>query len=84
MQAMQAIELDTEIEADGTVHLPDEYRELYGCKVRVVVLVTEQPVQSVDNSAALMEFAGKVNWPIDNPVEWQRQQRSEWDREWDR
>lgn len=86
MQATQAVELDTEIEADGTVHLPDEYRELYGRKVRVVVLVTEQPVQSVDNSAALMELAGKIDAfkDIEDPVAFQHQLRDEWTQEWDK
>lgn len=37
-----------------------------------------------DSSAAsktdLMEFSGKIDWPIDDPIEWQRKIREEWDR----
>ena len=82
---LQAIELETVIPADGK--LPEAFRQFFGRKARVIVLAPE-PVdvaeKSKDDSERLMQFAGTLNWPMDDPVEWQRQQRSEWDREWDR
>ena len=82
---LQAIELETVIPADGK--LPEAFRQFFGRKARVIVLAPE-PVdaaeKSKDDSERLMQFAGTINWPMDDPVEWQRQQRSEWDREWDR
>ncbi|MBF0311195.1 MAG: hypothetical protein HQL56_16895 [Magnetococcales bacterium] len=37
-----------------------------------------------DDSQRLMMFAGTLDWPIDDAVDWQRQQRLEWNRSWDR
>ena len=63
---LQAIEDEIVISPDG--RLP----EVFGHKLRVIVLLTEQ-----DQSAQLMAFAGTLDWPICDPLKWQRQQRSE-------
>ena len=63
---LQAIEDEIVIPQDG--RLP----EVFGHKLRVIVLLTEQ-----DQSAQLMAFAETLDWPISDPLKWQRQQRSE-------
>ena len=83
---MQAFEVDTIIEKDGTVHLPEQYRSIFGAKARMIVLFEEAQKENQDskgNPNKLMEFSGTIDWSIDDPVEFQRKLRSEWDREWD-
>ena len=67
---LQAIEDEIVISPDG--RLPEVFRPMFGHKARVSVLLTEQ-----DQSAQLMAFAGTLDWPISDPLKWQRQQRSE-------
>ena len=67
---LQAIEDEIVISPDG--RLPEVFRPMFGHKARVVVLLTEQ-----DQSAQLMAFAGTLDWPISDPLKWQRQQRSD-------
>ena len=67
---LQAIEDEIVISPDG--RLPEVFRPMFGLKARVIVLLTEQ-----DQCAQLMAFAGTLDWPISDPLEWQRQQRSE-------
>ena len=67
---LQAIEDEIVISPDG--RLPEVFRPMFGHKARVIVLLTEQ-----DQSAQLMAFAGTLDWPISDPLKWQRQQRSE-------
>jgi hypothetical protein len=82
---MQAIELETTIGPDGTLHLPEQYRFSFGAKARVIVLLGgAEPGQAAKGQAdKLMEFAGKLDWPIADPVAFQRELRDEWNREWD-
>lgn len=82
---MQAIELETTIDQDGTLHLPEQYRFSFGAKARVIVLLGDaEPTQSSKGQAhKVMEFAGKLDWPIADPVAFQRELRDEWSREWD-
>ena len=35
---MQAIEIDTQIDQDGNIHLPSKYHSVYGKSARLVVL----------------------------------------------
>ncbi len=67
---LQAIEDEIVISPDGK--LPEVFRPMFGHKARVIVLLTEQ-----DQSEQLMAFAGTLDWPISDPLKWQRQQRSD-------
>lgn len=78
---MQAIELETTIDQDGTLHLPERYRFSFGAKARVIVLLNDA-ADAKGQADKLMEFAGKLDWPIADPVAFQRECRDEWDREW--
>ena len=125
---MQAIELETTIGQDGTLHLPERYKFSFGAKARVIVLLKDsvevspsaswesqvmryagcldddfpneiadadigkniaremmEPETHADKGQAdkLMEFAGKLDWPVADPVAFQRECRDEWDREWE-
>jgi hypothetical protein len=76
---LQAIEDEIMISPYG--RLPEVFRPMFGHKARVIVLLTEsETATEQDQSGQLMAFAGTLDWPISDPLEWQRQQRSEWDR----
>ena len=82
---MQAIEKEFVIPDDG--RLPETFCQAFGHKARVIVLLPEESAAeniSESDSERLMRFAGTIDWPIDDVMEWQHQQHSEWDREWDR
>ena len=81
---LQAIEEEIVISPDGK--LPEVFRPMFGHKARVIVLLTEPETTTIeqDQSGQLMAFAGTIDWPVSDPLEWQRQQRSGWDREWER
>jgi hypothetical protein len=71
---MEAIEIETTISEDGTLHLPDRYKSLFGRQAKIIVLLSEEkPMQEVD----LMKYSGKINWSVDG-VEYQRGLRDEW------
>ena len=63
---MQAIELETTIDHDGTLHLPEQYRFSFGAKARVIVLLNDlRDANLPDNrqieedwKAKVMRFAG--------------------------
>jgi hypothetical protein len=86
---MQAIELETTIGQEGALHLPDlpeQYSRSFGTKARVIVLLgeaTDTHLASKGQADKLMEFAGKLDWPIADPVVFQRECRDEWNREWE-
>lgn len=74
---LHAIELETEISADGK--LPDAFHEAFGRRARIIVLFPERETsQENGNADDLMVFSGTIDWPVRDPVEWQRSQRSEW------
>ena len=78
---MRAIEVETDIPADGK--LPEVFRPAFGHRARIIVLLPDPDDSQgdvLDNSARLMGFAGAIDWPIDDPVAWQQEQRSDWDR----
>ncbi|MBF0136878.1 MAG: hypothetical protein H7833_09615 [Magnetococcus sp. DMHC-1] len=82
---LYAIEDEVVLPADGK--LPEAFHEAFGRKARIIVLLSE-PVEKTesdqDDSQRLMAFAGTIDWPMDDPVAWQQQQRHEWDQSWDR
>lgn len=82
---LHAIEEEVILPADGK--LPDSFHAAFGRRARVIVLLPD-PVKGTepdqDDSQRLMAFAGTIDWPMDDPVAWQRQQRDDWDRPWDR
>ncbi|MBF8271203.1 MAG: hypothetical protein HW380_308 [Magnetococcales bacterium] len=82
---LHAIEEDVVLPADGK--LPETFHAAFGRRARVIVLLPdsiENAEPDQDDSQRLMTFAGTIDWPMDDPVAWQRQQRNEWERSWDR
>lgn len=81
---LHAIEKEVVLPVDGK--LPEVFRDAFGRKARVIILLSEPFSEEQEQSDAkqLMSFAGTIDWPMGDPVAWQRQQRSEWDRSWDR
>ncbi len=85
---MKAIEMETIISPDGK--LPPSFREVFGRKVRVIVLIQEEnrecaQTETVNESVRLMELAGKISAfrNIKDPVAFQRKLRDEWTNGWD-
>ncbi|MBF0132687.1 MAG: hypothetical protein HQL75_08895 [Magnetococcales bacterium] len=82
---LHAIEEEVLLPADGK--LPETFHAAFGRRARVIVLLPE-PIENAepdqDDAQRLMAFAGTIDWPMDDPVTWQRQQRHEWERSWDR
>lgn len=77
---MRAIELETDIPADGK--LPEAFRDAFGHRARIIVLLPDAEDEAgpeTDDSGRLMRFAGTVDWPIGDPVAWQQAQRDDWD-----
>lgn len=77
---MRAIELETDIPADGK--LPDAFRDAFGHRARIIVLlpdVEDKAGPDHDESGRLMRFSGTLDWPIDDPVAWQQSQRDDWE-----
>ena len=77
---MQAIEQVVVIPPDGK--LPETFCAAFGHKARVIVLLQDDAEitdEHESDTERLMQFAGTIEWPIDDPVDWQHQQRSEWD-----
>jgi hypothetical protein len=84
---MQAIEQEIIIPTDGK--LPETFRQFFGRKARVILLVTQEieEIEELPQSPLLlMELAGKIEAfkDIEDPVAWQRALRDEWTRDWER
>jgi hypothetical protein len=77
---LHTIEKEVVLPADGK--LPEAFQGAFGRKVRVIVSLSEPISEGQEESEAkqLMAFAGTIDWPMEDPVSWQRQQRNEWDR----
>ena len=80
---LQAIERKTFIPIDG--RLPKAFMPAFGHKARVIVLIEDQDSVSAgeENSAVThMGLSGKIESlkAISDPLAWQREQRSGWDR----
>ena len=72
------IEQEVVLPVDGK--LPDAFQDAFGRKVRVIVLLPEpNPLENstMDHANRLMEFARTIDWPMEDPVACQRQQRRE-------
>ncbi len=78
---MQAIEFQSYI-ADGVIKIPFDYSKFNHKKVKVIMLLQED-VGNYDKQALLDAFkdAQKLNVfsGIENPVEWQKKMRDEWE-----
>ncbi len=76
---MQAIEFETTVDAKGDFHLPEKYRDVYGKRVRLVVLLpqaaSETPPTRIMNP---MQYGNTLDWPMDG-LAYQQQVRGEWE-----
>ncbi|MBF0613449.1 MAG: hypothetical protein G8345_17490 [Magnetococcales bacterium] len=73
---LHTIESELLLPADGK--LPAEFQAAFGRRVRVIVMVPENSEErktGSDDSRKLMEFAGTINWPLEDAVAWQQKQR---------
>nr|VFJ72131.1 MAG: hypothetical protein BECKFW1821C_GA0114237_103210 [Candidatus Kentron sp. FW] len=74
---MQTIEFQANIDKNGIIHLPQEYREAYGQQARFVMVLPEK--KSIEGKTIdPMKYSNTVDWPIDG-MDYQRQARSEWE-----
>ncbi len=82
---MRALEFETQIH-DGVIVLPQQYKRLSVNKSRIIVLLVEDNVeplnQQKDNLRLAVQKLQEINpfKTINNPVEWQKQLRDEWER----
>ncbi len=77
---MKSIDKDIVIPADGT--LPQDFREAFGRKARVVVYLQDDEIQNTQSNQRLMSLAGKIQAfrEVDDPVGLQRELRKSWKR----
>ncbi len=80
---MKSTDRDIVIPADGT--LPQDFREAFGRKVRVVVYLQDDEFQNTQLNRRLMSLAGKIRAfrDVDDPVGLQRDLRNSWKRGWE-
>lgn len=88
---MQPIELNVKIGSSGTLHIPDEYRGVYGKYATVIISVIDDPIttgtrpgkdsieEPVDFDNFLINTSGA--WSEGDGLEYQKRMRSEWDRD---
>jgi hypothetical protein len=79
---MNSLEFTTKIE-QGVIHLPKEYEEYQNSVARVVITLEtpEDKAKKKEKLFAVLKEMRKVDMfrDIENPVEWQRNLRNEWD-----
>jgi hypothetical protein len=79
---MNSLEFTTKIE-HGVIHLPKEFEEYENAVARVTVTfeTTEDKQAKKDKLFAAFEKLAEANpfAGIENPVEWQRKLRDEWE-----
>ncbi len=79
---MNSLEFTTKIE-QGVIHLPKEYGEYQNSVARVVITLEtpEDKAKKKEKLFAVLKEMRKVDMfrDIENPVEWQRNLRNEWD-----
>ncbi len=77
---MQAYEFQTVVK-NGTITLPFAYPPLHSQKVRIIVLVEENPTQNIQAILGLFAQAAQRNIfsGISDAVQWQKQLRDEWE-----
>ncbi|CAK0760593.1 conserved hypothetical protein [Gammaproteobacteria bacterium] len=71
---MFALEIETTIDHAGNVHVPEQYRQIYGKSARLLLLLPEDPIKTVDP----MQFSNTIAWPLE-ALTYQQKTRSEWD-----
>lgn len=83
---LKTIAMETIIPPDGK--LPSGFREAFGRRAKVVVLIDEleQRHCSASSVREIMDMAGKVKafQQIEDPLEYQRTLRDEWTRQWEK
>ena len=81
---MKSIDKETVIAADGK--LPPDFREAFGRKARVIVLLQEDEQGKTEGAAILSALAGKIQAfrDVDDPVALQHDLRDSWKRGWDK
>ncbi len=79
---MSSVEFTTKIER-GVIHLPKEFEEYENAVAHVIVTleIPEDKKAKKDRLFAAFKKAQKVGLfsEIENPIEWQRKMRDEWD-----
>lgn len=50
---MQAIELNTQIQADGVISLPETYKHWFGNNAKLILLETSEPVATENTAYAI-------------------------------
>ena len=80
---MKSIDKDIVTPSDGI--LPQEFREAFGRRVRVVVYLKDDETQNSQTHQCQMSLSGKVRVfrDFDDPVGLQRDFRNSWERGWD-
>ncbi|MDP2794604.1 MAG: hypothetical protein Q8O25_11100 [Sulfurisoma sp.] len=85
---MQAIELETTISPQGSILLPADFKSIYGCHARMILLLEDHPstVESmpdqVERQAAMRQSLAAVAQAgifssIDDATAWQREARAD-------
>jgi GTP-binding protein EngB required for normal cell division len=79
---MNALEFSTKIE-HGLIHLPKQFQEYDNSHVRIIVLVEQPTTIILSKKEKLLATFKKMQQNrlfenIENPVNWQKQLRDEW------
>lgn len=72
---MYKYELKTKISSIGIVHIPEEYREIYGQTVNIVILQNNDNYKKKINP---MDYSNTLDWPVDG-MDYQTMLRNEWE-----
>jgi hypothetical protein len=79
---MNALEFSTKIE-HGLIHLPKQFQEYDNSHVRIIVLIEKPAINLSKKEKLLITFKkmqqNRLFESIDNPVNWQKQLRDEWE-----
>jgi hypothetical protein len=80
---MNALEFTTRIE-EGVIHLPQKYNEYQNSYVRIILLVDDSTNKNLTKKEKLRATFRKMRNQkmfvgIENPLEWQKKLRNEWD-----
>jgi len=59
---MFALEMETTIDSSGNVHVPEQYRHIYGKTARLLLLLPDNPVR--EKPVDIMQFANTIHWPV--------------------
>ena len=79
---MNALEFSTKIE-HGLIHLPKQFQEYDNSHVRIIVLIEKPTINLSKKEQLLITFKkmqqNRLFENIENPVNWQKQLRNEWE-----